>query len=133
MFSQSPATFLLAIIQLLNFLNSQNRANRIYTAQIVDPRYILWLIFFILQVAPDGPFDRAIKQLKNQQNANQEVSTSSDVIGKSNELRPEVIEKLRAEYGLDRNIFIRYLMWIGLWPKDMNIKKISYLKFELNY
>ena len=101
---------------------------------LIIPTFIgvTFLIFIILQWAPDGPFDRAIKQLKNQQNANQEVSTSSDVIGKSNELRPEVIEKLRAEYGLDRNIFIRYLMWIGLWPKDMNIKNITYYTDENN-
>ena len=28
---------------------------------------VTFLVFFILQKAPDGPFDRAIKQLKNQQ------------------------------------------------------------------
>ena len=41
---------------------------------------ITFMVFFILQIAPDGPFERAVKQLKNA-NANSEsgMAMSSDV------------------------------------------------------
>ena len=57
---------------------------------------ITFMVFFILQIAPDGPFERAVKQLKNA-NANSEsgMAMSSDVTGDSSELTPELLEKLR--------------------------------------
>ena len=60
---------------------------------------ITFLVFFILQVAPDGPFERAVKQLKNA-NAQSEsgVNMSSNVTGDSSELTPELLEKLRMQY-----------------------------------
>ena len=47
---------------------------------------ITFMVFFILQVAPDGPFERAVAQLKSA-NATSEsgVSMSSDLIGNSSE------------------------------------------------
>ena len=69
---------------------------------------ITFMVFFILQIAPDGPFERAVKQLKNA-NAGSEsgVSMTSDVTGDSSELTPELLEKLRMQYGLDKPIIVR--------------------------
>jgi len=87
---------------------------------------VTFLVFFILQVAPDGPFDRAVKQLRNQQANQGEVSTLSDDIGKSNEIKPDTLEKLRAQYGLDKPVIVRYLIWLGIWPKETNVKEIKF-------
>ncbi len=87
---------------------------------------ITFMVFFILQIAPDGPFERAVKQLKNA-NAGSEsgISMSSDVTGDSSELTPELLEKLRMQYGLDKPIVIRYLIWLGVFPKEYKSKSIE--------
>ena len=87
---------------------------------------ITFMVFFILQIAPDGPFERAVKQLKNA-NASSEsgVSMTSDVTGDSSELTPELLEKLRMQYGLDKPIIVRYLIWLGVFPKEYKSKTIE--------
>ena len=34
-------------------------------------------------------------------------------------------EKLRAQYGLDKPIIVRYLIWVGIWPKEYKIKSVT--------
>ena len=85
-----------------------------------------FMVFFILQVAPDGPFERAVKQLKEAQGANNESgSSSSDVMGDSSELTPELLNKLRMQYGLDKPIIVRYLIWLGVWQKEVQNKTVD--------
>ncbi len=90
---------------------------------------ITFMVFFILQVAPDGPFERAVKQLKNADgggNADAVAMTmTSDVTGDSSELTPELLEKLRMQYGLDKPIIVRYLIWLGVFPKEYKSKTIG--------
>jgi len=86
---------------------------------------ITFMVFCILQLAPDGPFERAVKQIKQANMGAGEVSmASSDVTGDSSELTPELLEKLRMQYGLDKPIVVRYLIWLGIYPKEAKIKII---------
>ena len=86
---------------------------------------ITFMVFCILQLAPDGPFERAVKQIKQANMGAGEVSmASSDVSGDSSELTPELLEKLRMQYGLDKPIVVRYLIWLGLYPKEAKSKTI---------
>ena len=87
---------------------------------------ITFMVFFILQVAPDGPFERAVKQIKqaNMGSGESGMSLSSDVTGDSSELTPELLEKLRMQYGLDKPIIVRYLIWLGVYPKESQSKII---------
>jgi len=86
---------------------------------------ITFMVFCILQLAPDGPFERAVKQIKQANMGAGEVSmASSDVSGDSSELTPELLEKLRMQYGLDKPIVVRYLVWLGLYPKEAKSKTI---------
>ena len=87
---------------------------------------ITFMVFFILQIAPDGPFDRAVRQLKHADGASESgVSQSSDVTGDSSQLTPELLDKLRMQYGLDKPIVVRYLIWLGVWPKENKSKVIK--------
>jgi len=87
---------------------------------------IFFMVFFILQIAPDGPFDRAVRQLKNAGMDGGEVAQqTSDVLGDSSELTPELLDKLRRQYGLDKPIMVRYLIWLGFWPKEYKSKTIK--------
>ena len=86
---------------------------------------IFFMVFFILQIAPDGPFDRAVRQLKNASMDGEAGVQSSDVLGDSSELTPELLDKLRRQYGLDKPIIVRYLIWLGFWPKEYKSKTIT--------
>lgn len=89
---------------------------------------VTFLVFFILQIAPDGPFERAVKQLKHSEGSDSESGSdgsSSNIIDSTGELTPELLEKLRAQYGLDKPIYLRYLIWMGIWPKEYQTKIVK--------
>ena len=83
-----------------------------------------FLVFFILQVAPDGPFERAVRQLK-EGNIGGEVGKSSGNMVTTQTLTPKLLNELRMQYGLDKPIIVRYLLWLGLYPKEVKNKKIK--------
>ena len=93
---------------------------------------ITFMVFFILQIAPDGPFERAVKQLKQAQGIESESGSdgsNSSILDSTGELTPELLDKLRAQYGLDKPIVIRYLIWMGIWPKEFREFGLSLAKF----
>ena len=85
------------------------------------------LVFVILAYVPGGPFQRAVMQLKQQQmSGGGEVGGSGGTgIGKSNELPPEVLDKLKKQFGLDKPLLIRYLSWLGLYPRETKSQKVE--------
>ena len=87
---------------------------------------VTFLVFFILQVAPDGPYDRALNKLKNNQEGGGEVSMSSNDSDQNLALSDEDIEHLKAEFGLDKPLPIRYLIWLGLYDKQVNKHHATY-------
>ena len=88
---------------------------------------VTFLVFFVLQVAPDGPFERAVKQLKQAQGSESESGSdgSSNILDSTGELTPELLDKLRAQYGLDKPILVRYLIWVGIWPKAVSYTHLT--------
>ena len=83
-----------------------------------------FLVFFILQVAPDGPFERAVRQLKDSSSSSESGGSSGNVVS-SQVLTPELLDELRMQFGLDKPIIIRYLIWLGIYPKEVKNKKIK--------
>ena len=81
------------------------------------------LVFVILQLAPDGPFERAVKELKESGGSSE--SGSSGSVSSSQTLTPELLDELRMQFGLDKPIIIRYLIWLGIYPKEVKNKKIK--------
>ena len=78
------------------------------------------LVFFILQSVPSGPFEQAVLQIKmaKMQSGEGQTQTSSNEDG-SMELSEEVLKKLRMQYGLDKSIWTRYLIWLGIAKKEI--------------
>ena len=78
------------------------------------------LVFYILNNPyVDGPFDQALKQLKADQVAGGDGGSSSgggDI--KGTEISEEVLKKMKREYGLDKPVWKRYLIWLGVLEKD---------------
>jgi len=83
-----------------------------------------FLVFVILQVAPDGPFERAVRQLKEADMGSEGGSSTGSVVS-SQQLTPELLNELRMQYGLDKPIIIRYLIWLGLYPKEQKNKIVT--------
>ena len=85
------------------------------------------LVFYILQSVPDGPFEQAVKQIKMAQMASGEGgATTSNSDGNSMEISEDVLEKLRRQYGLDKPIWKRYLIWLGLAQKEIEYKEVEW-------
>ncbi len=83
-----------------------------------------FLVFVILQVAPDGPFERAVRQLKDSSSSSESGGSSGNVVS-SQVLTPELLDEIRMQFGLDKPIIIRYLIWLCIYPKEVKNKKIK--------
>ena len=85
------------------------------------------LVFYILQSVPDGPFEQAVKQIKMAQMASGEGGAATGG-GENNsmEISEDVLEKLRRQYGLDKPIWKRYLIWLGLAEKEIEYKEVEW-------
>ena len=84
------------------------------------------LVFMILQSVPSGPFEQAVLQIKMakmQSGENQAASTSDDKGGM--ELSEEVLNKLRMQYGLDKSVWTRYFIWLGIVKKEIKYKEVE--------
>ena len=92
-----------------------------------------FLVFFILQVAPSGPFEQALLDIKKAKMQSGEAGSSggSNDFGET-ELSPEMLEKLKREYGLDQSIFKRYLIWLGFAKKELEFKEV-YINMPFKY
>lgn len=74
------------------------------------------VVFVILQLAPGGPLEQMIQRMRR-------ASAGSEVVSGGGEsfegaIPAEALEELRKFYGLDKPIPVRYLLWLGVWPRD---------------
>ena len=84
------------------------------------------MVFIILQYVPGGPFERAVMQLKYASMMTGESGSSGgNSISDSQSLTPEILENLRMQYGLDKPVLIRYLIWLGIWPKEIKNRTVT--------
>ena len=84
------------------------------------------LVFVILQSVPSGPFEQAVMQIKMaKMQTGEGQNTSSDDRG-TMELSEEVLEKLRMQYGLDKSVLTRYLIWLGFAKKEIKYKEAEF-------
>ncbi|MEZ4888253.1 MAG: ABC transporter permease subunit [Chitinophagales bacterium] len=86
------------------------------------------LVFLILALVPGGPFEKAVFQLQAAQMSSGEGGGGSSSVEGSNQLSTEVLDQLRRQYGLDKPLMVRYLIWLGLYPREIKGKKIAYNK-----
>ncbi len=82
---------------------------------LVIPTFIgcTLVVFVIVQLAPGGPLEQQLLALKH---GSTETSGSSNLQGQS--LPTEALEELKHFYGFDKPIYIRYLIWLGLWKRE---------------
>jgi len=82
-----------------------------------------FLVFIILSYVPGGPFERALMQLKQSEmvagRSTQALSTQ-----RSSFLSKDTINQLKKQYGLDKPLIIRYLIWMGCYKRVVNEKTL---------
>lgn len=87
-----------------------------------------FIVFVIINLAPGGPFERAVMQLKaGRMMGGGEAGAGGGKSGASGSetLTAEQLDQLRKQYGLDKPLPVRYLTWLGLYPRIVTEKTLS--------
>ncbi len=89
------------------------------------------IVFIILQLAPGGPLEQAIQRIQMGAAAEGETAGSAaDVMSGGGSVLPaSALKQLERFYGFDKPIWQRYLIWLGIWPREIKHRS---LEFNLN-
>ena len=83
------------------------------------------LVFIILQMAPGGPLEKTIQRIQ-MGGAQSGESGAIGGTGSGGAMLPKsAIKELERFYGFDKPIFQRYLIWLGVWPREIKHRKIK--------
>ena len=79
--------------------------------------FIVLINFMIVQIAPGGPVEQAIQQIQNAQGLGTGTSASSSLSNLAQYqgargLSPEMVDKIKAQYGFDRPAYERFWLMI---------------------
>lgn len=76
------------------------------------------IVFFIVQIAPGGPLEQQIMAIKAGSGAEGGGGSAADNAGSM--IPQSALEQLKRYYGFDKPIWVRYLIWLGLYPRETN-------------
>ena len=79
------------------------------------------LVFIILQMAPGGPIEQIMLQMQMGGSMGTEGGggAASSMTSAGMSLPPEAMKELERFYGFDKPIYQRYLIWLGVWPREI--------------
>jgi microcin C transport system permease protein len=79
------------------------------------------LVFIILQMAPGGPIEQIMLQMQmgGAMGAEGGGGAASSMTSEGMSLPPEAMKELKRFYGFDKPIYQRYLIWLGVWPREI--------------
>ena len=76
------------------------------------------VVFTIVQLAPGGPLEQQKRQL---QAAAAESGGGGGIASEGETtIPPKALEELKRYYGFDKPIWQRYLIWLGVWPREVD-------------
>ncbi len=86
------------------------------------------LVFVILQMAPGGPLEKTIMQIQMgaSQGGGEGGATSSGSSGAGTLLPKRAIKELERFYGFDKPIWQRYLIWLGVWEREIKHRTLYF-------
>ena len=90
-----------------------------------------FLVFIILQMAPGGPLEKTIQQIQKGGSQSGEGGAIGGTGSGGAMLPKSAIKELERFYGFDKPIFQRYLIWLGVWPREIKHRKISFSVGEI--
>ncbi len=80
------------------------------------------LVFTIMQLVPGGPLEQELLKLQAGMMMSGEAgggTAGGDLASGGIEIPPDAMDEMRRFYGFDKPIPVRYLRWLGLWPREM--------------
>ena len=82
------------------------------------------LVFVILQIAPGGPIEKAIMELQmgGMEDGGSGGNFSENVLPES------ALKELERFYGFDKPIYLRYLSWLGIAPRETRHRDFNFNK-----
>ena len=86
------------------------------------------LVFVILQMAPGGPLEKTIMQIQMgaSQGGGEGGATSSGLSGAGTLLPKRALKELERFYGFDKPIWQRYLIWLGVWKREIKHRTLFF-------
>ncbi|MCF7796411.1 MAG: ABC transporter permease subunit [Lentisphaeria bacterium] len=87
------------------------------------------LVFIILQLAPGGPLEQTIRQIQMggmTQGEGGSAGAGDMTSGGGAGLPAEAMEELKRFYGFDKPIIQRYLIWLGVWPREHDSRNLEF-------
>ena len=86
------------------------------------------LVFVILQMAPGGPLEKTIMQIQMgaSQGGGEGGATSSGSSGVGTILPKRALKELERFYGFDKPIWQRYLIWLGVWEREIKHRTLFF-------
>ena len=87
------------------------------------------LVFIILQMAPGGPLEKTIMQIQmgGAQGGGEGGASSGASSSATGTLLPKrALKELERFYGFDKPIWQRYLIWLGVWPREIKHRNIEF-------
>ena len=86
------------------------------------------LVFVILQMAPGGPLEKTIMQIQMgaSQGGGEGGATSSGSSSAGTLLPKRAIKELERFYGFDKPIWQRYLIWLGVWEREIKHRTLYF-------
>ncbi|MFV1959228.1 MAG: hypothetical protein ACC662_07425, partial [Planctomycetota bacterium] len=81
---------------------------------------ITFMVYAVLRFVPGGPIEQAETMMKLAANSGEAGGGGGvDLQGESGlQLDEDAMHELEAYYALDRSVFVGYLQWLGLWPRE---------------
>ncbi|MDA3856546.1 MAG: ABC transporter permease subunit [Candidatus Woesearchaeota archaeon] len=94
---------------------------------LMIPTFIgITLIFFvILQIVPGGPLEQEIMKIKHAAMLNEGGNSGiGSTDGRESLISEDAMLEMKKFYGMDKPIYVRYLLWLGLWPRTISEKEL---------
>ncbi|MBS1537399.1 MAG: ABC transporter permease subunit [Bacteroidetes bacterium] len=76
------------------------------------------VVFFIVQLAPGGPLEEEIRALK--MGGGGEGGAITQQAGSVTALPQDAMDVLKEYYGFDEPLFLRYPIWLGIYPRKVD-------------
>ncbi len=87
------------------------------------------LVFIILQMAPGGPLEKTIMQIQmggTQGGSEGGASSNTTSSGTGTLLPKRALKELERFYGFDKPIWQRYLIWLGVFPREIKHRNLAF-------
>ncbi|MCE2960027.1 MAG: ABC transporter permease subunit [Akkermansiaceae bacterium] len=81
---------------------------------------ITFFVFTVTRFVPGGPMDRMLQEAAGKADGGGAKKSSA---GNSGGLTEDQLEELEEQYGLDKNLVVAYLQWLGVLPKEVLLSK----------